>query len=345
MRILVIRRDNIGDLICTTPLLSALRRRFPQGHIAALVNSYNAPVLRGNPDVDAVHVYTKLKHRRRGESVFGILTARLRMLADLRREPFDYVILASAGFNRHGLKFARQLRRRHVVGFANGDEPGARSITLRVPALPYTDLHEVQVLSLLAKAIGVAGAEGPLSLYAEEERVQAWRRRLPELCSGERPWIAVHISARKREQQWPLDKWRELVAQLTASGAGVVIVWAPGPADDPRHPGDDEKASALLASMLDRRLVRGAPTGTLEDLIAVLGLCRGFIGADGGAMHVAAALGLPVAALFEGLVSTRYRWYPWRVPHEVLVSPQREISAITPAQVMTAWQNVLNRVA
>ncbi len=51
-RILVIRRDNIGDLLCTTPLLSALRRRFPEAWIGALVNSYTAPVLAGNPDVE-----------------------------------------------------------------------------------------------------------------------------------------------------------------------------------------------------------------------------------------------------------------------------------------------------
>src|SRR5262249_46468920 len=48
-RILVVRRDNIGDLVCATPLLAALRRQFPGAHIAALVNSYNAAVLAGNP--------------------------------------------------------------------------------------------------------------------------------------------------------------------------------------------------------------------------------------------------------------------------------------------------------
>ncbi len=60
MKILVIRRDNIGDLVCTTPMLSGLRRRFPGAHIAVLVNSYNAPVLAGNPDIDEVCVYRKV---------------------------------------------------------------------------------------------------------------------------------------------------------------------------------------------------------------------------------------------------------------------------------------------
>ena len=46
--ILVIRRDNIGDLVCTLPLISALRRHYPNARIEALVNSYNCDVLDGN---------------------------------------------------------------------------------------------------------------------------------------------------------------------------------------------------------------------------------------------------------------------------------------------------------
>ena len=53
-RILVIRRDNIGDLACTTPLLRALRSQLPDAYLAALVTQYNAAVLAGNPDLDAV---------------------------------------------------------------------------------------------------------------------------------------------------------------------------------------------------------------------------------------------------------------------------------------------------
>ena len=54
MRILVIRRDNIGDLACTTPLLDGLRRAQPCAWIGVLANTYNAEVLARNPAVDAV---------------------------------------------------------------------------------------------------------------------------------------------------------------------------------------------------------------------------------------------------------------------------------------------------
>ena len=135
MRILVIRRDNIGDLVCTTPLLAALRGRFPQARIVALVNSYNAAVLDGNPDVDEVLSYTKLKHRLPGQSRVRILLDRLGMVARLRRDVFDYVLLAKAGFDRQGLSLARQLKRREIAGYAPPEgQPGAS--TLAVPGQP-----------------------------------------------------------------------------------------------------------------------------------------------------------------------------------------------------------------
>ena len=68
-RILVIRRDNIGDLVCTTPLLRALRSQLPDAYLAALVTQYNAAVLARNPDLNAVHSYTKAKHRAEGETL------------------------------------------------------------------------------------------------------------------------------------------------------------------------------------------------------------------------------------------------------------------------------------
>ncbi|HNI74563.1 MAG TPA: hypothetical protein PLX65_13740, partial [Accumulibacter sp.] len=77
--ILVIRRDNIGDLLCTTPLFHALRRHYPESRIVALVNSYNAPALQGNTDVDQVLVYEKAKHRAPDRSLWRWLCGRWRV--------------------------------------------------------------------------------------------------------------------------------------------------------------------------------------------------------------------------------------------------------------------------
>jgi len=104
-RILVIRRDNIGDLVCTTPLIFALRERFPRAHIAALVNTYNEAVLSGNPAVDAVYAYEKGKHRGEKRSIISVYAGRLKLMMSLRRENFDYAILATPGFEPRSLRY------------------------------------------------------------------------------------------------------------------------------------------------------------------------------------------------------------------------------------------------
>ena len=80
-----------------------------------------------------------------------------------------------------------------------------------------------------------------------------------------------------------------------------------------------------------------ARTESLEDLIAAVALCCAFIGSDGGAMHLAAGLGLPIVALFENSGPNQRHWHPWHVPYEI-VSPQTgDFSAIPVERVEQAW--------
>jgi heptosyltransferase III len=317
----VVRRDNIGDLVCATPLLAALRHTYPDAHIAALVNSYNAGVLSGNPDVDAVHVYTKLKHRRRGESWLGTYLASRRLFAALREPAFDHVVLAKSGYDRHGLALARRVRPRHIIGFG-ADEPIDRN------------LHEVEVLMQLGARLGVTEPPGPLRVFPAAGAVAQWRARFP---AAKTRWVAVHISAREPGRIWPAAHF---VALIRALRTGVVLLWAPGPADDPRHPGDDARATAIAAGAGADVALVPAKTESLEDLVGVLSLCQAFIGPDGGAMHIAAGLNLPVLALFENLPYKKRHWYPWQVPHEMVAPDTRDVADIPVERVVQAWERL-----
>ena len=148
-KILVIRRDNIGDLVCTTPLIAALRQRFPQGWLGALVNSYNAPVLDGNPDLDEVFVYTKAKHRGHGESLPGILWRRLNMMRRLRTMGLDDVIIATTSPQPRVIKLARWLKPKRVIGFGAVD-----GLDLALP-LDDAKRHEVDDVFRAAAVYGV----------------------------------------------------------------------------------------------------------------------------------------------------------------------------------------------
>lgn len=343
-RILVVRRDNIGDLVCTTPLIAALRARYPQAHLAALVNSYNADVLDENPAIDAVHVYTKLKHRAPSETVLKVVSAKLTLFAALRRPRFDCVLLAKSGFDRQGLALARWIGPGAVVGFAPPGGRGARGLTDPVAPVAADTMHEVEVLARLGAALGVEDALGPLRAYPSAARVAEWRARLPQL-GGERKWIALHVSAREPGRHWPAEKIVGLIDALGKDGKlGFVLLWAPGAADDPRHPGDDDKAQGIRIAVPAAIPLLAAPTGRLADLTAVLSLCDAFIGADGGALHLAAALGLPTVALFENLEHKKRHWHPWRVPYELVAPATRDIADIALEQVVAAWRRLEARV-
>src|SRR2546428_4325866 len=171
MRILVVSRDNIGDLVCTTPLVTAVRRRYPQGWIGALVNSYNAPVLERNPDLDEIIAYTKLKHLDEGQGGLAALGARLSSLWKLRRMELDYVVLATSDFVPRTARLARWLAPKNVAGFSDGSPRAARSLDRSVPITDVQERHEVERVFALAQLFGIESAIPSLTVVPDPAEV------------------------------------------------------------------------------------------------------------------------------------------------------------------------------
>ena len=309
-RILIVRRDNIGDLACTTPLVAALRAHLPRAWLAALVTTYNAEVLARNPALDELFVYEKLKHRTGG--LIAHVRNRIGQMSRLRREKLDCVLVPAPA--PQSLKIARSLNPGRVIA--------ARAA---VPA----GMHEVERTFELGKSLGVAGAPGPLQIFPDKDRARELKNDI-----GAGPFIAVHISARRPAQRWPLERYAALIGQLSKQ-AKVLLLWAPGPRDNPKHPGDDDAAADVL------RLAGGAnvvpvETPELKTLIAALSLAGRVVCPDGGAMHLAAALGKPVVALFGD--SPVERWRPWGVAHRVVRSASGDLADLPLEPVLEAYR-------
>lgn len=328
-RILVIRRDNIGDLLCTTPLLAALRRRFPAARIAVLANSYSSPVLAGNPDVDEVLDYDKGKHLASFREKVSALWRRLTLIRRLRREKWDFAILASSGFQASAFRFARLARPDRVLGYAaaEGDSP------LVLPQVH--GVHEVEAAYALLAPLGIEGPPPAMRLVPDAALCAKAGARIP---SGRGPLVGLHLSARKPSQRWPAERFAELARRLHAScGARFLLFWAPGSETNPLHPGDDEKAAVLLAA-LDGLPVVPVPTRRLPELIAGLSLCDRVVCSDGGAMHIAAALGKPIVCFFGN--SDAVRWHPWGVPYVLLQKESRDVGDVSVDEAVAAFERL-----
>jgi heptosyltransferase III len=314
VNILVIRRDNIGDLLCTTPLISAVRRHYPDAWIGVLTNSYTAPVLSGNPDIDEVFVYDKSKHLGSLAGRFMALARRLALIRELRRSRIDLALLPAAGDQRSAERFALLSGAAHII---------------RADDMPATGPHEAELVFRCATQLGIDGPPPPMRLVADAPTTS------PSL-PGDGPLVGLHISARKPSQRWPIERFAELAQRLhTETGARFLLFWAPGPANDVRHPGDDDQATTLLDQMSGLPVAAMA-THHLDELIAGLSLCDRVICSDGGAMHIAAALGKPIVCFFGN--SDAARWHPWGVPYELLQPESRDVTDLSIEDAFSAYK-------
>lgn len=313
-RILITRRDNIGDILCTTPLLKALRVRYPEAHIAILVTDYNIDAIRNNPDVDEILVYLKRHNDAHLKGYFGVLKERINLLRKIRRQRFDLIVLANGGY-----RYARQLGGKKTIGFREIGRNYGQPDWI-IPHQPGS-MHEVEKLNLLGQALGAPKALGPLYLKPDAQALskattlltnQGWR--------ADRPTVAIHISSRRPQQRWSVEQFAALMRQLHQALPELqfVLFWSPGASNAPMHPGDDDRARELQQLTEDLPLFP-MPTRRVSALIAACALCNQFIGSDGGTMHVAAALGKPILCFFGD--SHQKEWHPWGVPY-VLLQPE-----------------------
>lgn len=337
-RILLVRRDNIGDLICTLPLISAIRQLNPTARIDILVNSYCALVVLGNPDLDHVYIYTKAKHRESGESALGVYWRRLLLTLKLRFARYDWLVLANVSCQPRPLRWAKQVGAKRIVGFTEAGCKGADAITDPIPLVRDQGKHEVEYLMQLLQPFGhveqisAARIAPDPALLRQAESALTFARRFGK------PLIGINLSARLPSQQWPAEKFIELINRLKAS-YHCVLFWSPGSASNAGHPGDDEKAEQVSAPF-DKDDVSRMPTQQLGELIAGISCVDLLVTADGGALHIGAACGKPEVVMFGDSDSTQ--WYPWRVPYKLLHPASRDVRTIAAVDVATAVDQLVN---
>lgn len=334
-RVLFIRRDNIGDLVCTTPLFTALRNRYPEAHIALLANTYCAPVVAHNPDIDQMYVYAKAKHLPPAQRP-GAYWTRIRLIQEMRRARFDHIILAAASYYSRGLEFARWLPGAKVIGFSS-DEGRTHGLDVAIPRGKH-DHHEVEDLFQLLAPLDISGSPPPTRVSAQPEATAHIRSLLPNHFRDKAP-IAIHISARHPSNRWYPERYIALIKSLISDGHNILLLWAPGKPNNPTHPGDDPAADEISQTIANDHIFC-LPTTELQLLIAGLEVSRGAILSDGGAMHIAAALKKPLVCFFGD--TNAARWRPWRSPHILLQPDSRTVKDISATEAYQAAKRLFS---
>lgn len=290
MRILIIKLSSLGDVIHTLPALSALRRGYPRAHITWLVEPEAAELLVDHPALDRVLVLPKSKWRRDAASIrqWPALGRDLsRFVHDLRSCHYD-VVLDFQGLLKSGalLRLARGKRK---VGFAPGKERGDLFLNEKIP-YPSERLHAVKRYLLLTQYLDCPEGKPQFVLTIRQthrDRVAALRARHD--LTPERALVVLHPGTRWESKLWKEENWAALGDRLQQDHQAQVVFT--GSADD----------RALVERIRARMNTPGVTmVGELglKELAFLQTQAEVVVTPDSGPMHLAAAVGTPVVALF-----------------------------------------------
>ncbi len=295
-RILLVKLSSFGDVIHALPTLEALRALYPQGHITWLVEDSFAPLLAGHPALDEVWPIPRLRfHRRALGREASALTAIVRRL---RSQPLDLVIdLQGLLKSAIWVALAKSPRK---IGYYGTREGSYLALTEKLPRYD-PDRHAVLRYLNVARYLGAPEAA---PLFRLEHLLTGPGKLLGETMT--RPYAVLHPGARWATKLWPAASWARLAEWLSKQGLAVVLTG---------NLEDRPLATALLGEC-QAPIINLAGCTTLRELAAMLGGAVFAVTADTGPMHLAAALGTRVAALFGP--TAPWRTGPFGEGHEVV---------------------------
>jgi len=305
-RILVKEVNWLGDLVMTMPALRAVRAAHPDAFLAVLVRAQLATFFAGSTWIDEV-IPHRIAAGWRG------LRDQVELAAALRRRRFDLAIVFPRSFQSALWMAMAGIPRR--AGFS----ADGRSLLLTDRARRSGDMlskHQVHdYLALLEATLGIAGDAQQQSLDVDPGARAAMSAWLAERRRGSGRLVGLAVAAAYGpSKEWPAERYATLIDRLAETlDTECVLLGAPG---------ERERCAAVAAASRRGALVAAGETD-VGQATALLSLCDGFIGNDSGAMHVAAALGIPTVGIFG---STR----PWRTgprgARAVVVQKQIECS-------------------
>ena len=285
--ILFIKTSSLGDVIHHMPALTEARRRRPDARLSWVVEDAFAPLVHLHPAVDQV---TPLAVRRwRGAalapstwpSTWAETTGFIRTL---RERQYDEIVDTQGLFFKSAL-IARLARgRRHGYDASSIREPAAsRLYDIRHKVA--RDLHAIARNRLLtALALGYA-PEGAIDFGLDRNKLTA---------PAASPYgILLHATARP-EKEWPEASWIALGRQLEARGRScghlsLVLPWG--------SEAERARSNRIAGALADAKVPDKQPIERIARLIAGASFV---VGVDTGLLHLAAALGVPLVAIFVG---------------------------------------------
>lgn len=306
------RLGAIGDCLRVLPSVHRLRVAFPEASIGWVVGDLVRPLLEGHPDIDRLHVLSGRAMRAGvGSAVRELHRAGAELAATRYDVAIDFHTRLKSGF------LVRASGAPLRIGFdrASGSEANFLFTNCHVRLDDPWENRALRFARLLGPLLGSPG-QGAATMDAVEAGRALWiepaadarAAAMHEAAGGPAVALFAGTSAHREGDRWPLDKWKALVAALSADGVESMVLWGPG---------EIEAATALAEAGGGR--CRLAPPTTLPEMMALLGRFRLYVGTNTAALHMAWMQGVPCVVLAGGR--------PWRTDRPLAPVPSEMLSA------------------
>jgi lipopolysaccharide heptosyltransferase I len=310
-RFLVVRLSSIGDIVHTLPAVAALGRAHPQAEIHWVVEERFSDLLRGNPFVSRVIKLDTLGWRKNPTSG-STISEIMQSFEAIREYPYDAAI-DFQGLMKSAI-FARLSHSRQRIGLARGwlREPLASLLyTQRVS--PKNCTHIIQINLSLVEPLGAKASEWEFPLPDQPADREAVRAELQRL--GTKEFIIVNPGGGWKSKRWSPANYAGLIAALAGQMPFDFLVTG--------SPKEENVAREIITGA-------GVPQAkwfpsSLVQFIALSREAKLLIGGDTGPLHLAAAVGTPIVALFNAADSrnTPQRNGPFNPADIILCGPRQ----------------------
>ena len=344
MKIMVRATNWVGDAIMALPALRVVRDKFPDAVISIVARPYVAEIYRDQHICDELIAYDPVREHKGWRG-------RERLAGDLRSRKFDVALLMPNAFDAAWLAWRAGIPER--IGYARDGRSFLLTKAIPVPKSGEIPAHEkFYYLELLRRAgwLGQLTDVEHIALSVPDARRHHAVETLLE--AGSRPHalrVAIGAGASYGSAKcWFPERFAEIANRVQAERDADIILFG--------TPGEVTVSDAITAGM-KRKPVNLTGKTAIGELPALLSQCHLFLGNDSGAMHVAAAVGLPIVAVFgptdpEGTspVTTRYSV----VQHKPYCSPcflkrcptdHRCMKSVTPDMVQVAMNHWAQQVS
>jgi lipopolysaccharide heptosyltransferase I len=295
MKILIIKLSAIGDVVQTLPALEAIKKTYPKGEITWVVEEAAAGILEGHPLIHRLMISRRKSWIRMLKNPLTFFMGMKRIivfLRELRNSRYD-IAIDFQGLLKSGMLMGLA-RADRKIGFDRTRELSYLFLNEKLP--PYEkEKHALERYLEVARYLGAVNPSPTCELPIERE-VSLMKQRIKGVRQDVRPLIVINPVARWITKLWSEQKFAELADRLIQEKNAVIIFTGSS---------DDRAVIARIVSMMKQEAENWAGETTLKELAALASLSNLFITTDTGPMHLAAAAGAKVVALFGPTA-------PWR---------------------------------